>query len=65
MEQKFVVKDFETQTYFGGKVHGHPHWLKEAYLAEYFLSEKDALNFIDELTGRFQIEVVYVPYQTF
>jgi hypothetical protein len=57
MEKKYVVKDFEAQTYYCGEAYG---WSKEAYLADYFDSVEDAERFIDRENGKFQIELVYV-----
>jgi hypothetical protein len=57
MEKKYVVKDFEAQTYYCGEAYG---WSKEAYLADYFDSVEDAQRFIDRENGKFQIELVYV-----
>jgi hypothetical protein len=57
MEKKYVVKDFEAQTYYCGEAYG---WSKEAYFADYFDSVEDAERFIDRENGKFQIELVYV-----
>lgn len=57
MEKKFVVKDFEAQTYYCGEPYG---WSEEAYLVEYFETFEDAENFIKREDGKFQIETVYV-----
>jgi hypothetical protein len=58
MEKKYVVKNFETQTYYCGEVYG---WRSlEAYLADYFDTVEDAERFIDKENGKFQIELVYV-----
>lgn len=57
MEKKFVVKDFEAQTYYCGETYG---WSKEAYLADYYETFEDAENFIKRENGKFQIEAVYV-----
>ena len=57
MEKKYVVKDFETQKYYCGKLYG---WSKEARFAGYFETAEDAERFIDQENGKFQIEVVYV-----
>ena len=57
MEKKYVVKDFEAQTYYCGEAYG---WSKEAYLADYFDTVEDAERFIDRENGKFQIELVYV-----
>ncbi len=57
MEKKFVVKDFEAQTYYCGETYG---WSKEAYLADYYDTFEDAKNFIKRENGKFQIEAVYV-----
>ena len=54
MEKKYVVKDFEAQTYY---CYG---WSKEAYLADYFDTVEDAERFIERENGKFQIELVYV-----
>lgn len=60
MKKKYVVKDFEAQTYYTGEYTGKQTWEKEAYLAEYFETIEDAENFIKREDGKFQIEVVYV-----
>ena len=60
MEKKYIVKDFEAQTYYSGEYGGTQHWEKEAYLAEYFDNIKDAEIFISREVGKFQIELVYV-----
>ena len=57
MEKKFVIKDFEAQTYYCGETYV---WSKEAYLADYYDTFEDAENFIRRENGKFQIEVVYV-----
>lgn len=57
MEKKYVVKDFETQTYYCGENYG---WSEEAYLADYFDTVEDAKRFIEREDGKFQIELVYV-----
>ena len=57
MEKKYVVKDFEAQTYYCGEAYG---WSKEAYLSDYFDTVEDAERFIDQENGKFQIELVYV-----
>ncbi|MDY0388375.1 MAG: hypothetical protein RBT65_14895 [Methanolobus sp.] len=57
MEKKYVVKDFEAQTYYCGEDYG---WSKEAYLADYFDTVEDAERFIERENGKFQIELVYV-----
>lgn len=57
MEKKFVVKDFEAQTYYCSEPYG---WSNETYLAEYFDTFEDAENFIKCEDGKFQIETVYV-----
>jgi hypothetical protein len=57
MEKKFVVKDFEAQTYYCGQPYG---WSKVAYLVEYFETFEDAENFIKRENGKFQIEVLYL-----
>ena len=57
MEKKFVVKDFEVQTYYCVETYG---WSKEAYLADYYETFEDAENFIKRKNGKFQIEAVYV-----
>jgi hypothetical protein len=60
MEKKYVVKDFEAQTYYAGQYGVKQNWEKEAYLAEYFDSVEDAERFISRENGKFQIELVYV-----
>lgn len=57
MEKKYIVKDFEAQTYYCGEHYGYS---KESYLAEYFDSFEDAENYIKRENGKFQIELVYV-----
>lgn len=57
MEKKYIVKDFEAQTYYCGEVYG---WSKEAYLVNYFDTVGDAKRFIEREIGMFQIELVYV-----
>ena len=57
MEKKYVVKDFQAQTYYCG---GNYDWGKETYLVDYFDTIEDAENFINREGGKFQIEVVYV-----
>lgn len=57
MKNKYVVKDFEAQSYYCGEAYG---WSKEAYLANYFDEIEDAKRFIDQQDGKFQIELVYV-----
>lgn len=56
MENKFIIKCFEDQTYYCGEDYG---WSNEAYLAEYFETFEDAENFIKRENGKFQIETVY------
>ena len=60
MEKKYIVKDFEAQTYYSGEYGGTQHWEKEAYLAEYFDTIGDAELFIARENGKYQIELVYV-----
>jgi hypothetical protein len=60
MEKKYVVKDFEAQTYYSGQWGDKQNWEKEAYLSEYFDSIEDAERFISRENGKFQIELVYV-----
>ena len=60
MEKKYVVKDFEAQTYYSFEHSGMLNWEKESYLAEYFDSVEDAERFISRENGKFQIETVYV-----
>lgn len=60
MEKKYVVKDFEAQTYYSGEYASKQTWEKEAYLAEYFDTIEDAERFISRENGKFQIELVYV-----
>lgn len=60
MEKKYVVKDFNTQTYYSGEWGNKQNWEKEAYQAEYFDSVEDAEMFISRWNGGFQIELVYV-----
>ena len=58
MKKKYVVKDFETQTYYyGGGAYG---WNKKASIADYFDTVEDAERFIERENGKFQIELVYV-----
>ena len=57
MEKKYVVKDYEAQTYYCGEAYG---WSEEAYFVEYFDSFSDAERFIKSESGKFQIETVYV-----
>lgn len=59
MLKKYVVKDFEAQTYYCGENYG---WRKgeEAVYADYFDTVEDAERFIDREDGKFQIEVVYI-----
>ena len=57
MEKKYIVKDFEAQTYYCGESYGYS---KEAYLADYFDTIQDAENYIKRENGKFQIEAVYV-----
>lgn len=56
MEKKFIIKDFEAQTYYCGDAYG---WSKESYLVDYFETFEDAENFIKRENGKFQIEIVY------
>ena len=57
-KEKYVVKDFESNAYYCGEVHG---WSKdEPYLADYFDSKDDAERFINRENGKFQIIPVYV-----
>jgi len=56
MKKKYVVKDFETQTYYSGDDYG---WTRDVYLAYYFDSVEDTESFIEQENGRFQIEIVY------
>jgi hypothetical protein len=59
MEKRYVVKDFETQTYYCGKYLGEI-WSENSHLVEYFKTFEDAEEFIKlEKCGKFQIEVVY------
>ncbi len=57
MKKKYVVKDFEPQTYYCGDDY---RWTKDVYFAHYFDSVDDAEGFIERENGRFQIEMVYV-----
>lgn len=57
MEKKYIVKNFDSQEYYCGKIHG---WAKQHYLVEYFDSIKDAKKFISGEKGRFQIELIYI-----
>lgn len=57
MGNKYVVKDFEAQTYYAGEWGGEQRWEKEAYQAEYFDSIEDAERFIDRENGNFKIEL--------
>jgi len=57
MEKKYVVKDFESQTYYCGEPYG---WRKETFLADYFDTIEDAERFIDRENGKFVVELVYV-----
>ena len=57
MEKKYVVKDFEAQTYYCGDAYG---WSKESYLAQYFYSIDDAVMIIERENGKFQIQLIYV-----
>ena len=57
MEKKYIVKDFEAQTYYCGESYGYS---KEAYLSDYFDTIEDCENYIKRENGKFQIEVVYV-----
>ena len=59
MEKKYVVKDFDAQTYYCGESYG---WSKEAYLADYFDTIEDAERFIERENGKFQIELVYAVW---
>lgn len=56
MVKKYVVKDFEHQTYYAGENYG---FAKEPYWAYYFDSVEDAEKFIGGLDGFYQIELVY------
>lgn len=56
MEKKYVVKDFDDQTYYCGAQHG---WSTGVYFVEYFETLEDAKLFISQEQGRFQIEEVY------
>ena len=56
MEKKYIVKDFEEQTYYCGEDFG---WSKESYLVETFNTLEDAENFIKKQNGKFQTEVLY------
>ncbi len=60
MEKKYIIKDFEAQTYFCGMWSGKTTWEKESYLSEYFSSLDDAERFINRENGKFQIETVYI-----
>jgi hypothetical protein len=57
MDKKYVIIDFEAQTYYCGEAYG---WSKEAYLVDYFETVEDAVNFIKKYSGKFKIEVVYL-----
>ena len=57
MEKKFVVKNFEAQTYYAGEYYGFSDTI---YFAEYFDTMEDAENFIKRENGKFLIEAVYV-----
>lgn len=59
MEKKYVIKDFENQTYYGGEIYG---WCNESYLVEFFETIEDAENFIKRESGKFQIETVYISF---
>ena len=62
MEKKFVVKDFQKQTYFQGWDFGWegrnegdyatPHWFDSLEDTELFISRQD---------GQFVIETIYIP----
>jgi hypothetical protein len=56
MEKKYVVKDFESQTFYCGKYLG---WSEEADNADFFDTIEDAEVFIKYESGKFQIEAVY------
>jgi hypothetical protein len=60
MEKKYVVKDFESQTYYAGQWGNKQNWDKDPRFAEYFNSLEDAGIFISRENGRFQIELVYI-----
>ena len=59
MDEKYIVKNFEAQTYYCGEQYG---WTKEYYLVDYFYSKEDAKHFIENEQGIFQIELVYAVF---
>lgn len=59
MRKKYVVKDFQSQSYYCGEQLGWSN--DQPYLADFFKSVDDAEDFITTQTGKFTIETVYEP----
>jgi hypothetical protein len=59
MKKRYVVKHFETGTYYCGEFIG---WSEKRIFVEYFDSIEEAEMFLEQEQGRFQIELLYDSY---